>query len=37
MERTAAYQAQMKHPGLAMTEARISVLRDRVQAPSAEA
>jgi transcriptional regulator with XRE-family HTH domain/tetratricopeptide (TPR) repeat protein len=37
MERTAAYQAQIKHPGLALTEARIAALRDRVPAPGAQA
>lgn len=36
MERTAVYQAQVKHPGLALTQSRIAALRERTGS-SAEA
>jgi len=37
MERTAAYQTQIKHPGLPQTQTRIDVLRERLRGRNAEA
>lgn len=37
MERTASYQTQIQHPGLALTQARLTALRERLQATGAEA
>jgi hypothetical protein len=37
MERTASYQTQIQHPGLALTQSRVAVLRERMRSTSAQA